>query len=305
VIELVVFPRTWTKFQELLQWDNIVLVDGKVDASRNEPKILVDKVTTELDHVMPLPPQPEQQKRKSKFAKKSKPQKSAPPQAEPAPVPPHQQVHEPVDEYKPEWDDADMPPPPEAFPLNWDTTPDGVSETVPPVAEPEPIAAASPVEPTPVADPEPATPKPQKEGHEEIALPETELQHAAETSPAAVQTSTVVETEVTPQSELPDKIPQPIVPPLRSDSAEDVKMVTVILRPRADKARDKLLLRRIFGVMISNPGNDRFAFHIFEYGRGHLLEFPNLTTGVTPELISQLNLLVGSENIRIEPITFQ
>ena len=57
--------------------------------------------------------------------------------------------------------------------------------------------------------------------------------------------------------------------------------------------------------MISHPGNDRFAFHIFERGRGHLLEFPNLTTGLSPELIGQLNSLVGQENVRVEPITFQ
>ena len=78
-----------------------------------------------------------------------------------------------------------------------------------------------------------------------------------------------------------------------------------ILRPRADKVRDKLLLRRIFGLMISHPGQDRFAFHIFENGRGHLLEFPNLTTGISPELIAELQALVGMENIRIEQITFQ
>ena len=82
-------------------------------------------------------------------------------------------------------------------------------------------------------------------------------------------------------------------------------MITVILRPRADKVRDNLLLRRVFGMMISYPGNDRFAFHIFENRRGHLLEFPNLTTGMNPELMERLNKLVGPENIRIEPITFQ
>jgi hypothetical protein len=57
--------------------------------------------------------------------------------------------------------------------------------------------------------------------------------------------------------------------------------------------------------MISYPGNDRFAFHIFEHGRGHLLEFPNLTTGMNSDLMTRLTNLVGSENIRIEPITFQ
>ena len=57
--------------------------------------------------------------------------------------------------------------------------------------------------------------------------------------------------------------------------------------------------------MISRPGSDRFALHIFERGRGHLLEFPNLTTSITPELITRIAALVGTDNIRVEPITFQ
>ena len=121
----------------------------------------------------------------------------------------------------------------------------------------------------------------------------------------AEPSSTEAPAIVLAQPEIPEKVLQPIVPPLRAGASEDVQMITVILRPRQDKARDKLLLRRIFGLMISNPGNDRFAFHIFERGKGHLLEFPNLTTGISPDLIGQITRLVGSENIRIEPITFQ
>jgi hypothetical protein len=103
-----------------------------------------------------------------------------------------------------------------------------------------------------------------------------------------------------------ENIIAPILPP-ETIHREDgqVQMITVILRPRRDKARDKLLLRRVFGLMISSPGEDRFAFHIFENGRGHLLEFPNMTTGITPDLVAGLRDLVGTENIRIEPITFQ
>ncbi len=47
-IELVVFPRTWDKYWEVFQVDNVVLVDGKVDAQGGDPKVLVDTVTTDL-----------------------------------------------------------------------------------------------------------------------------------------------------------------------------------------------------------------------------------------------------------------
>ncbi len=64
-------------------------------------------------------------------------------------------------------------------------------------------------------------------------------------------------------------------------------------------------MRRIYGIASTYPGNDRLAFHVFERGRGYLVEFPNFTTGWSPELIARLNFLVGSENVRVEPITFQ
>jgi hypothetical protein len=100
--------------------------------------------------------------------------------------------------------------------------------------------------------------------------------------------------------------PPYLVPPL-SVSAEDgsVSMITVMLRPTGDRTRDVLRLRRIHGIITSYPGNDRFAFHVFERGRGYLLEFPNYTVGLCPELLSRLAHLIGADNVRVEKITFQ
>jgi DNA polymerase-3 subunit alpha len=42
-IELVVFPRTWDQYWEVFDVDNVVLVDGKVDAQSGDPKVLVEK----------------------------------------------------------------------------------------------------------------------------------------------------------------------------------------------------------------------------------------------------------------------
>jgi hypothetical protein len=64
--------------------------------------------------------------------------------------------------------------------------------------------------------------------------------------------------------------------------------------------RDVLRLRRIHGIITSYPGNDRFAFQVFEGSRGYLLEFPNATAGITEELIEKLQQLVGAENVRVE-----
>jgi DNA polymerase-3 subunit alpha len=88
-------------------------------------------------------------------------------------------------------------------------------------------------------------------------------------------------------------------------SPGEVRMLTVVLRSTGDKPRDVLRIRRIHGIITSYPGDDRFAIHVFERGRGYLLEFPNFTAGVTQELVERLSTLLGTENVRVETITFQ
>ena len=82
-------------------------------------------------------------------------------------------------------------------------------------------------------------------------------------------------------------------------------MVTVILRPTGDPDRDIRRISRLHGTFISYPGKDRFAFQIFEEGRGHLIEFPNDTTHLCAELAALLTDAVGEENVRVEPILYQ
>ena len=83
-----------------------------------------------------------------------------------------------------------------------------------------------------------------------------------------------------------------------------VRMLTVVLRSSTDKTRDVLRLRRIHGIIMTYPGDDRFAIQVYEKGRGYLLEFPNSTTGIAQELLDRLHGLVGVENIRVDVITF-
>jgi hypothetical protein len=84
-----------------------------------------------------------------------------------------------------------------------------------------------------------------------------------------------------------------------------VQMVTLMLHSSGDRTRDVLRIRRLHGTIMSYPGDDRFAFRVYERHHNYLVEFPNFTTGVCNELISQLRLLVGSENVIVETITFQ
>ena len=70
-------------------------------------------------------------------------------------------------------------------------------------------------------------------------------------------------------------------------------MLTVVLRQTGDTTRDILRLRRIHGMITSNPGKDRFAFHVFERNRFHLLEFPNSPIEIRQELVDLLISLRG------------
>ena len=96
-----------------------------------------------------------------------------------------------------------------------------------------------------------------------------------------------------------------LVAPLQEPgNTGQVRMLTVVLRSSPDKTRDVLRLRRIHGIIMTYPGDDRFAIQVYEKGRGYLLEFPNSTTGITQELLDRLHGLVGVENIRVDVITF-
>src|SRR5215211_4787949 len=146
-IELVLFPKTWQKTHELLKVGQIVIVEGKVDTSSTPPKILVDDIRTEIKILEPLSastrsdpamatpfhltegePGPviplEQQPRQNASFQKKVPVKPSIP-------PPMRQVSEqptayvepkpasPMGNVEDDW--ADMPPPPDNFPDNWDT----------------------------------------------------------------------------------------------------------------------------------------------------------------------------------------
>ena len=82
-------------------------------------------------------------------------------------------------------------------------------------------------------------------------------------------------------------------------------MLTIILRPIGDGERDIRRISRLYGTLISFPGKDRFAFQIFEEGRGHLIEFPNDSTHLCAEMLAKIKDAVGEENMRVEPILYQ
>jgi DNA polymerase III subunit alpha len=323
VVELVVFPRTWEQVEKEISVEDIVLVDGRVDNAQAEPKILVDRITKDLTVTTSAEPPPprgngffvqdfeespieadwtpepevgaysnegveqglETEPAADEVAQSACriPEGQGPlPGVEIAAVmqaPPHtasvlEKSHPPADRTtgrdEEAWQGsdnwgADGPPPPDAFLHNWEA-----EKLI--LKDPDKIEL---VQEEPVK-----------------ALPEQAVKN--------------VEVSIFPEEEAGiNTLPPFILSPKSDEESGPTHMITVILRSTGDKTRDVLRLRRIHGIITSYPGRDRFAIHMFEKNSGYLVEFPNFTTQHCSELISRLRVLVGSENIRVEPILFQ
>lgn len=314
-IELLVFPRTWAEHAALFEPEQVILVEGKLDAEGAEPKVLVDSVTTEWTLIDPLTaPAPRPLLRRADVLPPADPDdglelgdeefeadaavyfepavlESAPqsaPMAAPAAA---------AASSVPQKSGAGMPPPPEdppdwhmfdMFPLNVDEMDEPIvgKEMKPrkpaPTPAPEPVpasAAPDPEPPTTVADPVPAAPPAGS------AAPAAESPRVAEPRPPLI---------------LPPH--RPLEKPADEHPAQ---MLTITLKANGDRMRDQLRIQRIFGMLISHPGADHFAFYVFEGSKSYLVEFPNYTTHIDEELLASLREISGIEGLQVEPIIYQ
>ena len=323
-IELVIFPKTWDKVAAIIDYDKIILVDGKVDAQGAEPKVLVDNITTEFNMHTSL----DAGQRPAVSDQRLAPLVPALSLEERGATGSTAGLRETPDAYglpdavMEDWDE-DGPPPPPTFPEDWDVVVEAemvhgaaimgpAAPSVPAAVEPAPVAAAFDTpdrsvqsERAPVSEPSPAVNIIAEPVEEQAPVePETPAAPPPAAAPApAVQAASPAPVTSRPEEgiSLPPFLVSP-APQVETDGA--VRMVTIVMRSTGDKTRDVLRLRRIYGIIMTYPGNDRFAFHLFERGRGYLLEFPNFTAGVCPELINRLTALVGTDNVRVEAITF-
>ncbi|MGA2504364.1 MAG: DNA polymerase III subunit alpha, partial [Anaerolineales bacterium] len=280
VIELVLFPRTWEKYQFALEVGGVIVAEGKVDAQSNPSKVLVDNIRTEIKLTepaqIPLQPQPFNSGRNASPAPEHR--NGGNPSSEPAAV-----TRKPSTSSRlvptPRPSKTDEPPQPED-PPDWEAYSPDIPGLVTQVAVTSGSSSEADLLEDKIADlPDPI----RGVSGDVVVLPEPVL------PPPAVLTP---------------KLPAAALPlDLEDDHAP--QMVTIILRPSGDPNRDIRRISRLHGTFISYPGKDHFAFQIFEEGRGHLIEFPNDTTHLCAELAELLTEAVGEENVRVEPILYQ
>ncbi|MBE7433835.1 MAG: DNA polymerase III subunit alpha [Anaerolineales bacterium] len=303
-IELLLFTRTWEQYHAQLSSGQIIIVEGKVDQTNTPPKILVDtikteiKVTTAADESTPKADStPKPLLARSESQSPRRPDRSAPKpfdnaQGKPATTPKQNSTPNTGHAF-PKGDAAsvtynvaeesssyeipdDSPPPPDNFPPGWDV------EWQPSFDD----AAIA------------AKPAPNFKKDEEVTPP-----LATRAAEAMSQLEALSQTE--------DR-DEPVIPSLyiplakeNKDKEHPPRQITVLLRPTGDRERDKRRIKTLYGTLISYHGRDKFTFQIFENGKGHLIDFPNDTTRICPELLERLKKLMGEENWRVEEITFQ
>jgi len=291
MIELIIFPSVWNKVFTTFEMDKIVVVDGRVDNTSGNPKIKVEQINADITALIPL----ERQKLPVPINAREK-----------SDIQNHWinnglEIEPDLEQVIPFKDDLT-----DVLTISQSGIPEIIDTTIIEINslnelshQPDRLEDSSSLQETPELVYEPGI---VRSIEPVVASPTSAFIAKKQTiNPNPPDPQTSVETPAQPKT-----FPPYIISPRPSEEEEkSIKMVTIVLRSTGDQTRDVLRLHRIYGILTSYPGKDRFAFHVFEKGRGYLVEFPNSLAGLCPELIERLNNLVGSENIRVETITFQ
>ncbi|MEJ2511858.1 MAG: DNA polymerase III subunit alpha [Anaerolineales bacterium] len=331
--KLVIFPRTWKRVAGLLNYGKIIIAEGKVDTSRSEPSILVDDIKVELqldteniqrmkavlqNQHIPEPEKPaktipgvhEDQEKTSHVQPEENQISANQSPREISPYIPEKSKHKPInDDIIIEQDlngkklPIDYIPPEPELPTsyniwNGDDIDSTKNKDVEVTREEMPLIMEenSQIVENKSTTKEPLNQDPQTENVE--VDNKTTLINTGE---PFTQSSEHQPNLTSPPAILP--------PPLQPSEGQDIskkpkpQMLTIVMRSLGDKERDILRMRRVYGMLISDPGPDRFAFYVIEKNRGYRLEFPSDTTHLTDLLMKKLESLMGKENIIIEPIT--
>ena len=306
-IELVIFPNVWSKVKPLIEMDRVILVDGKPAGDGGESKVLVDQITSDIQIITPADKSSMPGFTENKRGFKTNgliPEQGA--SFDPSGFR-ENEFEEPVwfeDGSQPDFLEPWDIEPTQAIPINQTNQKSGTETPV--IQTPNEIKdnirlEIKNTEQTNRTNLTEVLKNSQIESQPEPTSPQQTLDKPAIDSLSLEEIDNKTSIEASP-AEQGEQLPPYLINPLNVLESADLQMLTVILRQSEDKTRDLIRLKRIHGMILSYPGQDRFAFQLYENGRGYLMEFPNETTQVCPELMNKLHSLLGRENIRLGKI---
>jgi DNA polymerase-3 subunit alpha len=269
-IELVVFQRLWEKISSDIELNQIVVVNGRVDGNRGEPKLLVDSVDHDLDKISrSTGDAANHDEGETAHAVHSGSDSS------PRAAPQHSNQLEQVARVGAGKGNGEIP------------------DAEQPTHEP----AAAPSIPKEPMDDAPGTLQaaeaPSISKEPELGGDTPGSLQVAEAPPAPVLGAPSGEPQFSQES-LPDY--------LAVWQGPEPSRVTILLRSSGDRQRDIRRMRRIHVLLASYPGSDRFVFTVYEDAGRYDLAFPNSSTRYTPELYTKLLRLVGDNCVHVAPL---
>jgi DNA polymerase-3 subunit alpha len=243
-IEVVVWPSTWDETRELWEPDRVLVLRGKIDASRGDPKLLCDEATTSFEMLQAA-------------------EDTSAPAREWGPPPP---------------DYRDVPPPGFEDDGGFDLPPEPPDVLGPP--EPEPI---------------PAEPVNGREAHQSETPEEPTMPPEPPPAPSKPGASLTWNAS--------DDLPEAPAPAPSSgeavEQADDAPLqLRVFVERCGDPERDRRRLQRIYGTLISHPGQDRFSVTLVEGSRLVEVDFPDETTDYT-SVADKLTDILGPDAIEV------
>jgi DNA-directed DNA polymerase III PolC len=285
----VLFPRTWGEFQGLIVEDQIVIVQGKVDTSRGDLQIIVDKVSQELGYAeladaapppdlnmafswMPDEPASDSINGEPDNGDSApEPVRSAPPRRDPPVRPsaasaalPAEPSHLTTDLEEPGWlaaEEGDLPAPPQFEYHNNTGHITGIAQP-----EPEPPAARS----------HKITPPP---------------------APAARPRSPESDSPAEPlEVRRPRRTPPPAPAPEPSG-----RMLTLTIHRSDDAARDQRRMKMLHDRLIQYPGTDQFRFILRGAGQKTVcMNFSKFPIAISEATLALAEEILGAENVLVE-----
>ncbi len=278
-INVVLFPRTWEQYRDMVEEDRVIIVSGKADTARGDMQVIADSVRQDLETVEAVPHANGVSELRFSWL-----------EDEPSAG---------QEDYDEETGEPEAPPPaaPQA----------AVSEPVVPATAGANISPAPPIEPGPLPARKTAThePPPPRSIVTDRDIPGwLDAQDNGYTDDTGHITGVAEPENGHDERRTPEPQPRPRRPtPEPAPPAQPSRLLKLTFVRSADSNRDRAKMRRLHGILTQYPGHDRFCFLLRGEGQKPVrIDFPNHPIAINDDMLQFARSFLGDGNVVIEPL---